>query len=113
VVAWEGDTGSPPSTLAAEGSASDLDEDLLALVGHIRDGRHELAAGLARSRAPAPLRLLIRLFGRFLSLDEVRDVHEGVSVETDVDEAGIHAWEDALDASLVDATDLDGVAFDA
>jgi hypothetical protein len=37
--------------------------------------------------------------------ENVADVQEGVAVEPDVHEGGLHAWEDAGDFSFVDAAD--------
>ncbi|HEU5478242.1 MAG TPA: hypothetical protein VFU90_00340 [Candidatus Tumulicola sp.] len=37
--------------------------------------------------------------------ENVADVEEGVAVESDIDEGGLHAGEDAGDAAFVDATD--------
>ena len=37
--------------------------------------------------------------------ENVADVQEGVAVEADIDEGGLHTGEDAGDAAFVDATD--------
>ena len=41
----------------------------------------------------------------FEIFENVADVQEGVAVETDIDEGGLHTGENAGDAALVDATD--------
>ena len=37
--------------------------------------------------------------------ENVTDVQEGVAIESDIDEGGLHTGEDACNAALVDATD--------
>src|SRR5262249_5004679 len=41
----------------------------------------------------------------FEIFEDVADVQEGVTVEADIDEGGLHTGEDASNAALVDATD--------
>jgi hypothetical protein len=41
----------------------------------------------------------------FEIFEDVADVKEGIAVEADIDESGLHAGEDAGDSAFVDATD--------
>jgi hypothetical protein len=58
-------------------------------------------------RGYGSLRLLVRVpvIVIFKVLENVTDVQEGVAVETNVHEGGLHAGEDAGDFSFVDAAD--------
>jgi hypothetical protein len=60
-----------------------------------------------RQRGHGGLRLLVRMpvIVVFEVLEDVTDVQEGVAVETNVHEGGLHAGEDACDSSFVDAAD--------
>jgi hypothetical protein len=53
------------------------------------------------------LRLLVRMTGIVILevFEDVTDVQEGVAVETNVHEGGLHAGEDACNSSFVDAAD--------
>jgi hypothetical protein len=46
-----------------------------------------------------PVIVVLKIF------EDVTDVQEGVAVETNVHEGGLHAGEDACDSSFVDAAD--------
>jgi hypothetical protein len=37
--------------------------------------------------------------------EDVADVKKGIAIETDIDESGLHAGEDAGDSAFVDAAD--------
>jgi len=56
---------------------------------------------------PQGLRLLVRMpvIVVLEVFENVADVQEGVAVEPNVHEGGLHAWEDAGDFSFVNAAD--------
>src|SRR5262249_31347803 len=62
-------------------------------------GRGSLRRGVAVGVAMAMAVIVV-----FEIFENVADVQEGVAVETDIDEGGLHAGKDAGDAALVDAT---------
>jgi energy-coupling factor transporter transmembrane protein EcfT len=64
-------------------------------------GRH----GSLRWRVAVRIAVAMAVIVILKIFENVADVQEGVTVETDIDEGGLHSGEDAGDAAFVDATD--------
>jgi hypothetical protein len=65
-----------------------------------RDGRGTLRRGVTvRIAMPMAMIVILKIF------ENVADVQEGIAVEADINEGGLHAGEDASNAAFVDATD--------
>src|SRR5580698_8851289 len=64
-----------------------------------RDGRGNLRRAVAmRIAMPMAVIVILKIF------ENVADVQEGIAVQTDVNEGGLHTREDASDAAFVNAT---------
>ena len=128
VAARQADEGRDPGALGAERLLGHLDQDLLALVEHVLDGRDHapLALGRRLGRLSAlcaddgiltlELDVRVLVLGQHHPLvlaevgDEVARVEEGVLGQADVHERGLHAGEDVGYDALVDVPDDGPVA---
>jgi NADH:ubiquinone oxidoreductase subunit 6 (subunit J) len=63
-------------------------------------GHRSRSRGMA-VRIPMPMTVIV-IFEIF---EDVADVQEGVAIQADVDEGGLHAWKDAGDAAFVNTPD--------
>ncbi len=91
VTAGDREVHREPRALRLQRILDDLDEDLLSRLDQLVD---------ATAAAATALR------GRFaVGEDDLVDVQEAVSLETDVDEGGLHAGKDVVDLPLVDVAD--------
>jgi hypothetical protein len=61
--------------------------------------------GLLRRRRAVGITLPMAVIVVFEIFENVADVQEGIAVEADIDEGGLHTGEDASDAAFVDAAD--------
>src|ERR1043165_2490327 len=97
------DVAGDARALAGDGVFRDLHDDLLPLAKEIGDRR--LTARLLR-RDVLEVKLVAVLAVVVLEVfDDVGDVEEGVALEAEVDEGGLHAGEDFGDAAFVDVAD--------
>jgi hypothetical protein len=87
--------------LAATGALVDA-FDGLRFFGRTRAGVSEFAAPACFVTAIAAVGRLLKFVGVFLLFEEVGDVQEGVALQANIDERGLHAREHAGDPAFVD-----------
>ena len=103
IASGQGDPSAHAGAFGTSGALGDLDHQLLARLEQVLDLSTAEFGALEGGGA---------VVGAFIGKD-VGDIKEGVALEPDIDEGGIHSGQDVFDDALEDAADDALFAFDA